>query len=173
MAIRRLVMRDWDCEANRVVMAVQRSNVISLLATWARISIDREFRRWLRTCWSFDIHCAYRGLGFVAVVLSASCYCTVFGGAASDPSRRPVTCAPRRPGMTCAFHRMKLVLVSFSDGRAPRLSEMVDEDDMERLMARVIEEGGCWLDRWEEDDSIYHIRWKRSYSLVREPRCLY
>ena len=45
MAIRRLVMRDWDCEENKVVMAVQRSKVVSLLATWARISIDREFRR--------------------------------------------------------------------------------------------------------------------------------
>ena len=45
MAIRRLVMRDWDCEANKVVMAVQRSKVVSLLATWERISIDREFRR--------------------------------------------------------------------------------------------------------------------------------
>ena len=143
MAIRRLVMRDWDCEANKVVMAVQRSNVISLLATWARISIDREFRRWLRTCWSFDIHCAYSGLGSVVTVLSVCSRCTVFGGATSDPSRRPVTCAPRRPGMTCAFHKMKLVLVSFSDGRAPRLRETVDEDDM----ARMIEEGGCWLDR--------------------------
>ena len=139
MAILRLVTRDWDCEANMVVMAVQRSNVVSLLATWARISIDREFRIWLRTCWSFDIHCAYRGLGAAAVVLSACCCCTVFGGAASDSFRRPVTCAPRKPGMTCAFHRMKLVLVSFSDGRAPRLRETMDED----AMARVVEEGGC------------------------------
>ncbi|EMS48091.1 3-hydroxyacyl-CoA dehydratase PASTICCINO 2A [Triticum urartu] len=34
---------------------------------------------------------------------------------------------------------MKLVLVSFSDGSAPRLRETVDDDDM--MMARMIEEG--------------------------------
>ena len=45
MAIRRFVMRDWDCEAKIVVIAVQRSKVVSLLVTWARISFDREFRR--------------------------------------------------------------------------------------------------------------------------------
>ena len=40
--------------------------------------------------------------------------------------------------MTCDFHRMKLVLVSFLDGRAPRLRETVDEDDM----ATMVEDDG-------------------------------
>ncbi|XP_048540317.1 4-hydroxybenzoate polyprenyltransferase, mitochondrial-like [Triticum urartu] len=112
-------------------MAVQRSKVVSLLTTWARISFDKEFRRWLRTCWSFETHCAYRGLGSVVVLFPVCCVYTVFGGAASVPSRRPVTCAPRRPGMTWDFHRMKFVLVSFSAGGAPRFRVMVAEvEDM-------------------------------------------
>ena len=47
----------------------------------------------------------------------------------------------------------------------------MDEDDM--AMARVNEEESFWLDRWKEDGSVYHVRWKRSYSSMRSRVGLY
>ena len=65
----------------------------------------------------------------MVVVLSAFATSTVLGGAASVPSRRPVTCAPRSAGITCAFQRRKFPLVSFSWGGDPRREVLVEVEE--------------------------------------------
>ena len=102
----------------------------SFPTTCARISGDMELRRYDRTCWSLAIQGPYRGFGSRAVVLSAFVISTVLGGAASELSRSPVTCAPRRAGSTWVFQRMKFPLASFSDGGEPRLRATPTEEAM-------------------------------------------
>jgi len=72
----------------------------------------------------------YRGFGSRAVVLSAFVTSTVLGGAASELSKSPVTCAPHRAGSTWVFQRMKFPLASFSDGGEPRLRATPTEEAM-------------------------------------------
>jgi hypothetical protein len=59
----------------------------------------------------------------------------VFGGAASEPSRRPKARAHRKGGNTRAFQNNMLSRVSLSDGGEPRFVEIVamDEEDEDAM----------------------------------------
>ena len=83
----------------------------------------------------------------MAVVLSAFVTSTDLGGAASEPSRRPVACVPRSAGITCAFQRRKFPLVSFSVGGAPRLRPTLLEPAMAIGFLAIAGFSGFCIDR--------------------------
>ena len=62
----------------------------------------------------------------------------VFEGGGSEPLSSPITLAPRREGMICAFQKRKFSLVSLSEGGLPRAAArdvVVEEDAMEMLQS--------------------------------------